>query len=206
MRFQYSDGGRRNYLEEFPGAEHPTGDCAVVAMIHALDRKATADSYRRAISELRDFNYRLAPWTKIKRGEALRGFVLRRFRECLPWNRSRHKKPIHGTLTPTYAELLRTYLFGHIYELGRWEPILCICNSSGAYVLEGYLDDDAHVTAVWNGVVRGTCNISDVPFRITNVWQMEPLTKANIESSRRDQEEELRRLEELMQKIHSQGS
>ena len=206
MRFQYSDGGRRRYLEESPWTEHPTGDCAVVATVHALDREPTADSYRRAISELRDFNCRLAPWTKMKRGETFREFVVRRLRECLPWNRSRHKNPIHGTLTPTYAELLRTYFFGHIYELGRHVPPLCICNSNGAYVLEGYLDEDAHVAAVWNGVIRGTCNISELPFRITNVWQMDPMTKASIESSRREQAEELRRLKEWLQELNSYGS
>ena len=201
MRFEYSDGGRRRYLEESPRVEQPTGDCAVVAMVHAFDREPTADSYRRAISDLWDFSNRLAPWTKIKRGETVRAFVLRRIRECLPWNRSRHKNPIHGTLTPAYAELLRTYFYGHIFELGRRVPPLCICSPDRAYVLEGYTDEDAHVTAVWNGVIQGTCNISELPFRITNIWQMDPLTKASIEESRRDQEEKLRRLEEWLQEL-----
>ena len=205
MRFQYSDGGRRRYLAEYPWEEHPTGDCAVVAMVHALGREPTADSYRRAISQLRDFNYRLAPWTKMKRDETFREFVLRRLRECLPWNRRRHKNPIHGTLTPTYAELLRTHFFRHIYELGRHMPPLCICDSDGSYVLEGYLDGDAHVTAVWNGVIRGTCNISELPFQVTNIWQMNPMTKASIESSRRDQKEELRRLEKWLEELNPSG-
>ena len=121
MSFECSDGGRKAYIEEMNLTELPTGDCAVVPTVHAINVKPTAGSYGRAVLELETRNIVLSQWTGKIRGKTTLGRLKRKLLHRVARSTNRCKEPIHGTLTPIYDSLLSDNGYSHIFEL---DPLL----------------------------------------------------------------------------------
>ena len=189
MRFKYSDGGRAQFIEELEPPELPTGDCAVVAMVHAVNAPPTAGAYLRAIQDLKDRRIVLKRWKGRMRGESTSALLKRKLVSWL-FPRDVGMNPIHETLTPVYDWLLEHYGYIHVFELDSGPQSPCICNPKRAYVVEGFTETQGgHVTAIWDHVIRGNYDASKRPFRITNIWMLPAAGKAAIEEQQQAEEE-----------------
>lgn len=131
-----TDGGRREYLEQEERfareePELPTGDCAIVALVHAAFRPPTGQSYRDSKNEL---SWSIRPWMfNVKRkNEKYSSYLIRRAKQ---WFKPPENNPIH--MTPSYATEQRLNILGyrHIYpnDHNRWH---CICDMECTYVLD----------------------------------------------------------------------
>ena len=188
MSFQYSDGGRAQYIEELDPPELPTGDCAVVAMVHAINAPPTAGAYQTAVLDLTDRARHLRLGTVRKRGESTLALLLRKVVGWLS-PRTAYMNPIHETLTPVYDWLLEDYGYAPIFEVESGPESLCICHPKRAYVVEGFTDTGgAHVTTVWSHTVLGNYDASQRRFQITNIWMLPPATKSAIEEHQKAEE------------------
>ena len=174
MSFQYSDGGRTQYIEELEQRELPTGDGAVVAMVHAINDSPTARSSTEAIWALQARWFVLKRWKGRIRGESTLVLLKRKLAGWLS-PRAAYTNPIHKTLTPVYDQLLEGYGYIRVFEGDSGPELLCICDPKRAYIVEGFTDTGGgHVTAVWNHTVLGGYDASKRPFGITNIWVLPP--------------------------------
>ena len=152
---QETDGGRAEFLEQESRLKHldlemPTGDCAVVSLVHATFRPSTGQSYRDCQWELWRFT---KPWMYDERrvNEGSPGYVLRRIGQ---WMRPPNRSPIHGTQSLAMASWLRLLGYEHIYpnEGTKWH---CICDNECAYVLD-ILMPQGHTISVHQRVAYTT--------------------------------------------------
>ena len=168
-----SDGGRAEYLEQERRVigsepEMPTGDCAVVAVVHAVFRPPTGQSYREARNNL---SMSIRPWMhKTRRmNEKWLDFWIRRLKQ---WVRPPKRNPIHGT--PSHATGSWLALLGYelIYpnENNQWH---CICDMACTYVLDLQTPVD-HAMTVHQRIAYTTAPIDPDESDIGNVFRLSP--------------------------------
>ena len=187
-----TDGGRWEYLEQEARfrrsePEMPTGDCAVVSLVHAKFRPLTGQSYR-------DCQFELSTSTKPRMYKEKRlneGRFAYFVRMITQWRRPPSRNPIHGT--PSEAMLRRLRLSGYklIYpnEERKWN---CICNMECAYVLD-ILMPEAHTMMVHQGVAHTTAFFEPESTIVGNVYRLDADRTREIKQHR---EEERQRKEE----------
>ena len=191
-----SDGGRWEYLEQEARfrrsePEMPTGDCAVVSLVHAKFRPTNGQSYR-------DSQFDLSTSTKPRMYKEQRlneGKFAYFLRMIAQWWRPPSRNPIHGT--PSEAMDWRLWLSGYklIYpnEIKRWS---CICDMECAYVLDIQMPEH-HTMAVHQRVALTTALFDPVLTVVANVHRLDPertmrLKALREDERRREQEEEER--------------
>ena len=187
---QASDGGRAEYQEQERRSygsepEMPTGDCAVVAVVHATFRSLTGQSYRQAKNEL---STSIWPWMQDRRrkGEGQLGYRVRRIKQ---WVQPPKPNPIHGTPSDATGLTLALWGYRHIYpnEVDRW---YCICDMECTYVLDVQIPSD-HTMAVHQGVAYTTAFFDPDEAEVGNVLGLDPGRtkdlKANAQYKRDDE-------------------
>ena len=143
---QKSDGGRAEFLEQQrrltdTEPERPTGDCVVVAMVHATFRPETGQSYE----EVRDLlNEAIKPsmYDRRRMDEKWTQYVGRRIEQLV---RPPIRNPIHGTPSDATDAMLRLRGYEVIYPNAqkRW---FCICDMECTYVLDVQMRDGHTMT------------------------------------------------------------
>ena len=189
---QCSDGGRTEYLEQQrrlmrTEPEAPTGDCAVVALVHAAFRPPAGQSYGEAKDQLL---MAIQPWMhkQRKRGEKLLDFMFRRFKQLLQQPRP---NPIHGTPSHATGFCLEWFWgYEHIFpnDARRW---FCICDVVCSYVLDVQMPGD-HTITVHQRVAYTTCRFDPHNTEVANVYRLNP--KRTMEYKARGQYEDAVRL------------
>ena len=168
-----SDGGRREFLEQerkFHGdaPEFPTGDCAIVALVHASFRPPNGQSYRDSLDEI---SWSIRPWMYDVRtkNEKTSSYFIRRIRQ---WIKPPEQNPIQ--MTPSHATALRLGLLGyqHIYpnDNNRW---ICICDMESTHVLDVQIPED-HTMTVHQKVVYTTAPFDPGQTEVGNVFRLSP--------------------------------
>lgn len=170
---QESDGGRAEYLEQErrrtrAEPELPTGDCAVVAVVHASFQPETGQSYREARQNLLVPN---RPWMYRRRlyGESRPAFLFRRLKQSVkPPNRD----PLHGTPSFATASWLGLLGYQHIYpnEQEAWH---CICDSACTYVLDIGIPG-GHTITVHQRIAYTTSPFYPEHTEVGNVYRLNP--------------------------------
>ena len=146
----------------------PTGDCAVVAVVHATFRPPTGQSYRDARHSL---SMSTRPWMhKTRRmNEKWLDFWIRRLKQ---WVRPPERNPIHGT--PSYATGYWLVSLGYklIYpnDENRWH---CICDMECTYVLDVRMTVD-HTMTVQQRVAYTTSLFNPDDTEVGNVFRLSP--------------------------------
>ena len=166
---QPSDGGRQEYLEQEQirtgeDPERPTGDCAVVALVHASHMPASGYSYRTAYGLLwsaidpRMYNNRRPDENRLQ-------WMRRRLRE---WFKPPERNPMH--MTPSQATAFQLCQLGYIpifpNKYGKW---FCICDAERTYVLDVQLSE-GHTMTVHGGVAHTTYLFNPAETQVVNVY------------------------------------
>ena len=189
-----TNGGRWEYLDQearfrHSGPEMPTGDCSVVALVHATFRPSTGQSYQDAQFEL---STSTRPWMyKLRRlGEGNIPWFVRRIKQYFsPPNRN----PIHGTPSHAMGEKLWISGYKHIYPNAgkRW---WCICDMGSTYVVD-MLMPEGHSITVHQRTAYTTAFLDPESTIVANVYRLDPdrtrgFKNLREEQRRRKQEEE----------------
>ena len=190
-----TDGGRWEYLEQEETRyrnshpEMPTGDCAVVSLVHAKFLPPTGQSYRDSRFHLLS-STRPRMYKEKKLNEGKFAYFIRMITQR--W-RPPSRNPIHGT--PSEAMAWRLWLSGykHIYpnEHGRWH---CVCDMECAYVLDIQMPGD-HTMAVHQRVALTTAFFDPESTVVGNVHRLDPerakrLKQIQEDDRKRKQEDE----------------
>ena len=168
-----SDGGRAEYLEQEREAmriepEKPTGDCAVIAVVHGSFLPPTGHSYRTVAREI---SGQIQDWMHKKRrmGETYLEFKMRLVKQ---WLSPLGRNPLHGTPSHAIAE----YLIGFLgYEFifpnqgGLWN---CICDEECTYVLDLHVSAD-HTISVHQRVAYTTLFFKPDEVVVGNVYRLD---------------------------------
>ena len=168
-----SDGGRAEYLEQERETmriepEKPTGDCAVVAVVHGSFLPPTGHSYRTIAREL---SGGIQDWMHNERrmGETYLEYTARLVKQ---WLRPLGRNPLHGT--PTHA--IAQHLIGYKgYDLifpnqeGLWH---CICDEECTYVLDLRVLAD-HTISVHQRVAYTTLLFKPDEVVVGNVYRLD---------------------------------
>ncbi len=185
---QLTDGGRAEFLEQewkstgtIP--EMPTGDCAVVALVHAAFWSPSRESYEEARYSLSKF---IRPWMFKARNmnEKPSDYRLRRIRQ---WIRAPRRNPIHGTPSHATSLSIRILLgYEHIYpnQENRW---YCICDMESAYVLDVQTPYD-HTMTVHERVAYTTAHFDPNETEVGNVHQLNPKRTEKLKATRQYEE------------------
>ena len=185
-----TDGGRWEYLEQEERLtrkepEMPTGDCAVVALVHASFNQPTGQSYREAKSSLW---MSTRPWMHKMRmmGESRRDFLYRRFKQ---WFRSPNADPIHGTSSHAMGSSLEILGYRHIYpnDDNNW---YCICDKQCSYVLDVQIPGN-HTMTVHEGVAYTTAPFEPARTTVGNVHWLNPRKTRAFKAAREYKEAEV---------------
>ena len=169
---QQADGGRAEYSEQERRStgtepEVPTGDCAVVASVHATFRYPSGQAYRDAMFNLSSST---RPWMhKVRtKGEKLLDFLYRRLQH---WVQVPNRNPIHGTPSHATGFWITTFLrYELIYpnEENRWN---CICDMMCTYVLDVQIPG-GHTMTVHQGVAYTTAPFDPDETEVGNVHRL----------------------------------
>lgn len=183
---QETGGSRWEYLEQEArfrntGTEMPTGDCSVVALVHATFRPPTGQSYRDAQFEL---SISTRPWMYNMRrlGEGKIPWFIRRMKQYLsPPDRN----PIHGT--PPHAMGEKLWLSGYrpIYSNAgtRWR---CICDMGSTYVVD-MLMSEGHAITVHQRIAYTTASFEPESTIVGNMLRLDPDRTRRLKNLREDQ-------------------
>ena len=187
---QQTDGGRAEFLEqEWRSAgtepEAPTGDCAVVALVHATFRSPSGQAYRESMFDLSSST---RPWMYKMRtkGEKPLDFLYRRFQQ---WLRAPRRNPIHGT--PSHATGFWTTTFLR-YELiypnkeNHWH---CICDMKCTYVLDVQIPGD-HTMTVHQRVAYTTAPFDPNETEVGNVHRLNARRTKALKARRQYEEDD----------------
>ena len=193
---QLTDGGGAEFLKQewrFPGTkpEMPTGDCAIVALVHAAFCPPTGQSYSRARSNLSN-SIRGWMYKERQKGETQLDYRYRRFRQ---WLRPPKRDPIHGTPTHATSSCIRIFLgYEFIYpnEENHW---YCICDDVCTYVLDVQIPG-AHTMTVHQRVAYTTILFDPDKTEVGNVHWLNPEKTRELKATR---QEEVRKHEEERQ-------
>ena len=169
---QWTDGGREEYLEQqrillHYEPETPTGDCVVVALVHAQFDPPTGQAYRNSKDLL---TWSIKPWMyNIRRkNEKKPAYFMRR---AIQWFRPPEQNPIH--LTPSHATAGRLQALGYqlIYpnDEGRWH---CICDETCAYVLDIQIPLSDHTLMVHQMVAYTTAPFDPKNTEVVHVHKL----------------------------------
>ena len=178
---QASDGGRAEYLDQErrsigPEPELPTGDCAVVAVVHATFQPLTGRSYREAKWHL-STSPRHRMYRRPMKGEGRIDYWVRRikqrFRPPIP-------NPIHGTPSDATGNWLAILGYEHIYPnaVNLWH---CICDMDCTYVLD-VLMPIGHTMAVHQRVAYTTASFNPDETEVVNVLRLGPERTRNLKA------------------------
>ena len=202
---QVSDGGRSEFLEQElrRGCQHnyPTGDCTIVAAVHAKFQKPTGQAYGDVRSDL-DFIIRIRPkmFNRRQYGESTPRFVLRRIKQIF---RPPNREPMHGT--PNEAAF--SYLWSRGYRLiypnteGQW---LCICDPHCSYFVDIAMPAGGHSICVQQGTAYSTTPFYPEEAVVTNVMWLGSEETAEFRALRRYREDEEAWLDKMDKMIDSQ--
>ena len=184
---QESEGGRAEFLEQrrkftHTEPERPTGDCAVVALVHATFRPEIGQSYREARTLLA---LAIEPWMYDLRrmNEKRTQYVARRIKQLV---KPPKQNPLHGT--PTYATDVVLRLRG--YEVifpnaeKRWS---CICDMRCTYVLDVQIPGD-HTMAVHQQVAYTTTLFNPDETSVGNVYRLSSAKTKRLKAVRQFEE------------------
>lgn len=187
---QPTDGGRAEFLEQEwkstgTEPEAPTGDCAVVALVHATFRSPSGQAYKDAMFDL---SLATRPWMyKVRtKGERQLDFLKRRIRQ---WLRTPKRNPIHGTPSHATGFWITTFLG---YELiypnveNRWH---CICDMMCTYVLDVQMPDGGHTMTVHQGVAY-TAPFDPHETEVGNVHRLNAKRTKELKARRQYEEED----------------
>ncbi len=187
---QQTDGGRAEFLEQEwrstgSETEAPTGDCAVVALVHATFRYPSGQAYREAMFNLSSST---RPWMyKVRtKGEKQLDFIKRRFQQ---WLRAPKRNPIHGTPSHATGLWITTFLrYELIYpnEENRWH---CICDMKGTYVLDVQVPGD-HTMTVHQRVAYTTAPFDPNETEVGNVHRLNARRTKELKAQRQYEEDE----------------
>ena len=170
---QESDGGRAEYIEQErrrtrSEPELPTGDCAVVAVVHASFQPEKGEPYREARQNLLMSN---RPWMYRRRlfGKSPLAFLLWRLKQ---WEKPPNRDPVHGTPSFATAWWLRLLGYQHIYpnEKELWH---CICDNACTYVLDIGIPG-GHTITVHQRVAHTTSPFDPEQTEVGNVYRLNP--------------------------------
>ena len=167
-------GGRWEYLEQEERftrkeTEFPTGDCAVVALVHAMFRPPTGQSYRDTMHEL---SWSIRPWMfNIRKvNERKSGYLIRRVKQ---WLKPPEHNPIHMTPSHATAERLEFLGYQHIYPNDHWRWH-CICDMECTYVLDVQLPLGDHTLTVHQRIAYTTAFFEPEHTVVGNVFRLSP--------------------------------
>ena len=187
---QQSDGGRAEFLEQERRStgiepEEPTGDCAVVALVHAAFQPLSGQSYREAMFNL---SLSIRPWMYElqTKGEKRLDFLYRRFRQLL---RPPRRAPIHSTPSYATASWIRIILgYEHIYpnKENRWH---CICDMTCTYVLDVQIPGD-HTMTVHQRVAYTTAPFDPDKTEVGNVHRLNSKKTKTLKAQKQYKEDQ----------------
>ena len=199
-----TDGGRVEFFgqrERFIGTEQemPTGDCAVVALVHAAFWPVTGQSYGEARSHLSSA-IRTWMYKERKMGEERLDSLYRRIKQ---WLRAPGRDPIHGTPSHATGDCIRNLLgYEHIYpnEENRWH---CICDITCTYVLDIQAPWD-HTMTVHQRVAYTTAEFNPHETDVGNVHRLNAQRTRNYKAQGQYKEAERRWFQEWVESDGSQ--
>ena len=173
LKQEWTDGGRFEFLgqEAMRGMqhEHPTGDCAIAAYVHAAFQEPSGQAYRDARdSFLRSTDLKM--YQEKNLGETAAQFAWRRIKQTF---RPPAIEPMHGT--PSRAKIVTLGMLGYevIYpnDRGRW---YCICDEQCAYVLDVMMHGGGHTMTVIQGTAYTTAEFDPQSTLVANVFWLPP--------------------------------
>ena len=186
---RWIDGGREEYLEQQRSLLHyeperPTGDCAVVALVHAKLQPPNGQSYGDSRNELQ---WSIKPWMFNLRtkNEKASTYLLRRIRQ---WRKSPKANPAHFTPAHAKANPLSILGYQHVYpnDDGRWD---CICDMECTYVLDVQIPDD-HTMTIHQKIAYTTAPFDPKLTEVANVFRLDAKKTSGLKGWARYKEDE----------------
>ena len=170
---KFSDGGREDFLQQEmlrtgDPVRSPSGDCGIVALVHAAFLPPTGESYRKARGKLEaaaltEFFNQKRPTESLPRYWLRRGVYLIR-------------PPVTDPMHTTHSHAMERCLIGLGYKViypnpsGRW---FCICDKQSTFVLDIHVGD-GHMMTVHDGVVFTSYSYNPADTRVINVYALPP--------------------------------
>ena len=192
------DGGRGEFLENERRRRHvepemPTGDCAVVSLVHATFRLPTGQSYREAKWDLQ-MSTESWMYDIRRKNEDWLPYAIRRIRQ---WFSPPRHDPIHGTPSHATANRLMLRGYDHIYpnKHGNWH---CICDTSCTYVLDVQLPGGDHTLTVHRQVAYTTAPFHPDQTEVGNVHRLGARKTEELKDRKRQKEAELQSVQEWL--------
>ena len=187
---RWTDGGREEYLQQQKRLlryepEKPTGDCVVVALVHAQFNPPTGQEYGNSRDLLRAH---LKPWMydlRTKNENQLAYFV----RRAIQLFRPPVLNPIHYTPSHATASRLRSLGYQIIYpnDEGQW---YCICDETCTYVLDVQIPLGDHTFTVHQMIAHTTAPFDPNETEVANVYRLNETKTREIKAWSRYKEAE----------------
>lgn len=169
---EISDGGRSEFLLEESQMESeqvpPQGDCAIVALVHAMFERPSASAYRNARRRLEtSVSPRVSGVRKYN--ETRMAYLWRRVRQCF---RLARVEPMHETPWLALHLCLRTLGYKTVYPNveQRW---YCICDNDCSYAMALITHGTGHAIYVRQGIAYSTIEFVPEAVEVLEVWSLD---------------------------------